>query len=191
MTTSKNENGINEETVAAAYRRVLSGEKLDSINVREEVKDIIRDFSKYSQLSACQISEKTGISTRICATLRKMARINRRRKYQDAACDRYGITYAVMWLLKGKDAEYLKLHLVTPETIKKAKKCLKIMESGGNVPDLYKIGLSHSQSLKLIELYHQKHPLPGVPMSPTYQFIFSLFPTYFLPSAVDFLPNHI
>lgn len=168
MTPSKNESGTSEETVCAVYRRVLAGENLNSLHASEEIRWIIREFMKYSNLSACQISEKTGISPRICATLRKMTRIKRRRKYQDAECDRYGITYAATWLLKGQTVEYLKLRLVTPETIKKARKCIKILEAGGNAPELYKLGLSHAQALKLIELYRRKHAVISVLMSPTY-----------------------
>lgn len=168
VTFSKNEVGINEASVSAVYRKVLAGENLESIEMSDGIKEIIRAFSKYSNLSARQISEKTGISAAICTKLRKISRAKRRRRDRYVECDRYGIPYAVTQLLKGKDAEYLKLHFVTPETIKKAKKCLKIMESGGKAPDLYKMGVSHSQSLKLIELYRERHTVVSVPMLPTY-----------------------
>jgi hypothetical protein len=164
VTPTKNEKGISEEAVTEVYRQVLAGEKLESIKTAEEIKDVIRAFSKYSSLSACQISEKTGISTRIIGALRTMSRTHRRRNSQYAEYDRFGIPYAVTQLLKGNNSKYLKLHSVTPETIKKAKKCIKIVESGGTAPELYKLGLSHQQSLKLIELYHRNHAVMCVHM---------------------------
>jgi hypothetical protein len=162
VTPSKNETGINEYSVSEVYRRVLAGEKLETIRVKEGIKDIILAFFKYSTLSACQISEKTGISVAICTKLRKISRSKRH-----LGDDRHGVAFSATMLLTNKDVEYLKLHFVAPETIKKAKKCLRILEAGGKAPDLYKLGLSHPQALRLIGLYHETHVGVSVPTSPT------------------------
>lgn len=125
MTLAKNDKISHENAITDAYRHVLAGETIDSVKTTAEIKESIREFSRYSHLSTCQISEKTGISSRICAALRSMARTSRRRTDQYADYTRFGIPYAVTQLLKGNNSGYLKLHGVTLDTIKKLRNALK------------------------------------------------------------------
>lgn len=64
--------------VIAAYKHVLAGEDLDKIDAPDDVKNTIRLFEKYRSLSACQIREKTGLSTWLTVELRALRKAQRK-----------------------------------------------------------------------------------------------------------------
>lgn len=142
--------------VATLYKRVLSGENLDTMKVTEDIKTLIRDFSKYSSLTGVQISEKTGISCRIACSLRHLKKIHDKREKRDRMVNSYyGVATTAKRILKGESFKSIMLDVPT-ETLKNAKKCVKIIENGGGAPELYKIGIVHSEAMKLIKLYNEK-----------------------------------
>lgn len=144
------------EDIVTIYKRVLSGENLDEMKVTDDVKTIIRDFSKYSSLTGVQISEKTGIPTRLSCSLRHVKKVHDKLEKRDCMTSSYyGVAHTARRILKGEPLRNLSLD-VQPETLKNAKKCVKIIENGGGAPELYKIGIVHSEAMKLIKLYNEK-----------------------------------
>ena len=137
---------VTAKAVERVYRRVLAGESLDNIETSDGMRQVIWDFTKYSAMPACQISQNTGIPIHIALVLRDISHRHRKRLTQnrDSCVIKSGdITFAVRHLLHGDNANIIKSFGISDDAIRAARKCIKTLDMGGGTRELYKIGVSH------------------------------------------------
>lgn len=153
------ENWISVRAVERVYRRVLAGENLDGIETSDEIKHIIREFTKWSSLPGSQIAQKTDVPLEVALALRAL---NRHYKTKQARAHVSGvirsadITFAVKRLLQGNSTS-IKSYGVSDDAIRTARKCIKALQAGGGTRELYKLGVSHTEAVKLLEFIEAHH----------------------------------
>jgi hypothetical protein len=148
------ESNITVKSVERAYRRVLAGEQLDDIEAPDEIKYIIREFTKWSTLPASQIAQKSDVPLHIALALRvlnKHFKTKKERAHVSGVIRSADITFAVRRLLSGYPTVSIKSCGISDEAIHIARKCVKVLEAGGGTKELYKLGVSHLEAVSLIK----------------------------------------
>lgn len=159
MTTTKNEVGISEASISVVYRRVLAGEQLDDIETSDDIKHVIKEFTKWSLLPASQIAQKSNVPLHIALALRvlnKHYKTKQSRAHVSGVIRSADITFAVRRLLSGYSTVSIKSCGISDGAITIARKCIKALQAGGGTKELYKLGVSHVEAVKLIEFIESR-----------------------------------
>jgi len=156
------ENGITVKSVERVYRRILAGESLDDIETSDDIKHLIREFVKWASLPALQIAQESDVPIHIALALRvlnKHYKTKKERARVSGVIRSADITFAVRHLLSGYSPMTIRSCGVSDEAISIARKCVKVLEAGGGTRELYKLGVSHTEAVKLIEFIESHHTI--------------------------------
>jgi hypothetical protein len=156
----KMENGISVKAVERVYRLVLAGEQLDDIETSDDIKHLIREFTKWSTLPASQIAQRSNVPVHVALALRALNRhykTKRTRAHTSGVVRSADITFAVKRLLLGYSTVSIKSCGICDDAIRTARKCIKALQAGGGTRELYKLGVSHNEAVKLIEFIESHH----------------------------------
>jgi hypothetical protein len=156
----KMENGVTVKSVGSVYKKVLAGEPIDCIEAPDHIKHIVREFMKLSSLPASQIAIKSEVPLHIALALRalnKHFKTKRTRAHTSGVVRSADITFAVKRLLLGYSTVSIKSCEICDDAIRTARKCIKALHAGGGTRELYKLGVSHVEAVKLLEFIESHH----------------------------------
>lgn len=154
------ENCITVKAVGNVYKKVLAGEPLDGIEAPDTIKHIIKDFIKWSSLPGSQIAQKSDVPLHVALELRVMNRhfkLKQSRARVSGVTRSADVTFAVKRLLRCNSTSSIKSYGVSDDAIRIARKCIKVLQSGGGTRELYKLGVSHNEAVKLLEFIESRH----------------------------------
>lgn len=156
------ENVITVAAVERVYRRILAGESLNDIETSDQMKHLIREFTKWSSLPGSQITRNSDVPLDVALALRAL---NKHFKTKQTRANTSGIirsadvTFAVKRLLRGDSTSLIKSCGICDEAIRIAGKCIRVLEAGGGTRELYKLGISHPEAVNLIKFIESHQQL--------------------------------
>ncbi|HEY3426568.1 MAG TPA: hypothetical protein VGL27_17365 [Negativicutes bacterium] len=148
------ENGITVKSAERVYQRVLAGENLDGIETSVEMRHLICEFMKLSLLSASQISQNSDIPIRIALALSGLNKQYKKRltySHTSGIIRSADIAFTVKRLLKGDSVCLIRSRGIGDETLGVAMECVTALQVGGGTLELYKLGVSHQDAVKIIK----------------------------------------
>lgn len=138
-----------------AFKLMLSGEDLDSIDAPDDAKSDIRKFMKYRTLPIYQIRERTWLDTDTAFELKRMWKSANHPRYSNGY--KCGVGWAIRQFAIGTPRSTIKMR-VTAETIRKAEIFIKMANSGADECRISeKIGLTHYSVKKLLESFKLRY----------------------------------
>lgn len=148
------EYGITVKSAEYIYKRVLAGENLDGIETSEEMRNLIREFMRLSSFSASQIAQKSNIPIRIALALSGLNKQYKKRltySHTPGIIRSADIAFTVKRLLKGDSVCLIRSRGIGDETLGVAMECVTALQVGGGTLELYKLGVSHQDAVKIIK----------------------------------------
>lgn len=142
---------IGKKRVIQAYKLYLDGTPIDEIKEVDQVKDKIREFEKYSMLTAYEISQKShGLDSDTAAALRRVKKMHRRKDKEQQSDF---LEYAVKKKLENVSDSYLQGRRgVKVATLWRSKTLIRLAKEGQSPAKIAKtVGLGEYKVKKILE----------------------------------------